>query len=512
MVQSCVVSGCDSTWCPNGDIKFHAFPQNDTRRKLWLSIVPLKMKFYKSARICNLHFQETDYDLKTRRLKSTAVPTILLNQQIISPVKTSSTLHEESMVPTAALAVPSTSSTIYKSNSPHKEMGVKCAGCNVEDHISKIQCREVLGNISNLDKVTTASTLHEESMVPTAALAVPSTSSTIYKSNSPHKEMGVKRAGCNVEDHISKIQCREVLGNISNLDKTASTLHEESMVQTAALAVPSTSSTIYKNNSPHKETGVKHAGCKFEDHISKTQCQGVVQTFRHSIQPSINANCVENGFETSHIFDFNKPKSLFLPRDEPDYQEDVENVFQNLDAFHTSPYQENILYYITGYIVKQIFTRVSCEHCYNALVTLKNPPTDHSYSLIINKFNSFTSFVNRGKLYFPSVAAYKIVKYCDKIFQRAKLMGQLGENNIENKLINVVSQYFTPLLQEMFNHPITDSIQCNDLHETKIVKQLAYSFFLMRIRAHLKSHKENIFRDLRGKRQKLHRTIIFSHL
>ncbi|XP_072948617.1 uncharacterized protein [Epargyreus clarus] len=157
MVQSCVVSGYDSTWCPNGDIKFHAFPQNDTRRKLWLSIVPLKMKFYKSARICNLHFQETDYDLKTRRLKSTAVPTILLNQQIISPVKTSSTLHEESMVPTAALAVPSTSSTIYKSNSPHKEMGVKSAGCNVEDHFSKIQCREVLGNISNLNKLTVSS-------------------------------------------------------------------------------------------------------------------------------------------------------------------------------------------------------------------------------------------------------------------------------------------------------------------------------------------------------------------
>ncbi|XP_072932677.1 uncharacterized protein [Epargyreus clarus] len=219
MVQSCVVSGCDSTWCPNGDIKFHAFPQNDTRKKLWLSIVPLKMKFYKSARICNLHFQETDYDLKTRRLKSTAVPTILLNQQIISPVKTSSTLHEESMVPTAALAVPSTSSTIYKSNSPHKEMGVKSAGCNVEDHFSKIQCREVLGNISNLNKLTTASTLHEEYMVQTAALAVPSTSSTIYKSNSPHKEMGVKRAGCNVEDHISKIVSGSSWHGISNLNK-----------------------------------------------------------------------------------------------------------------------------------------------------------------------------------------------------------------------------------------------------------------------------------------------------
>lgn len=234
--------------------------------------------------------------------------------------------------------------------------------------------------------------------------------------------------------------------------------------------------------------------------------------FRHSIQPSINANCIENGFETSHVFNFNKRDSIFQPREEPDYQQVVENVFQNLDAIHTSPYQENILYYITGYIIKQILTRISCEHCNNALVALKNLPTDHSYSLIINKYNSFTTFVNRGKLYFPSVAAYKIVKYCDKVFQRANLMGQLRANNVENKLINVVSQHFTPLLQEMFNHPITASMNCTDLHETMLIKQLANSFFKMRIRAHLKSHTENILSDLRGKRQKLHRAMIFSHV
>lgn len=44
-------------------------------------------------------------------------------------------------------------------------------------------------------------------MVETAALAVPSTSSHT-------SEIGVKRAGCKIEEHITKKQCRRVLGNI----------------------------------------------------------------------------------------------------------------------------------------------------------------------------------------------------------------------------------------------------------------------------------------------------------
>lgn len=61
------------------------------------------------------------------------------------------------------------------------------------------------------------SSLHEESMVQIAALAVPSTSSGTFESNFPLKETGMKRAGCNVEDQASKKQCRKILENISNL-------------------------------------------------------------------------------------------------------------------------------------------------------------------------------------------------------------------------------------------------------------------------------------------------------
>ncbi|CAG4942596.1 unnamed protein product [Parnassius apollo] len=132
------------------------FPKNSTRRNLWLSIVPLKMKYYESTRICNLHFQESDLDSTTRLLKPTAVPTVI-NQETVSPGKTTSALHEESIVQIAALAVPSTSSDIYESSSALKETGVKHTACNIEDQTSKKQCRKILENVCNLNKLPVSS-------------------------------------------------------------------------------------------------------------------------------------------------------------------------------------------------------------------------------------------------------------------------------------------------------------------------------------------------------------------
>ncbi|CAG4934370.1 unnamed protein product [Parnassius apollo] len=98
------------------------------------------MKYYESARICNLYFQESDYDSTTRRLKPTAVPTVIIHQETVSPGKTTSALLEESIVQIAALAVPSTSSDIYESSSALEETAVKRTACNIEDQTSKKQC------------------------------------------------------------------------------------------------------------------------------------------------------------------------------------------------------------------------------------------------------------------------------------------------------------------------------------------------------------------------------------
>lgn len=52
-----------------------SFPKDPIRRATWLALIPLKGKFYESARICSLHFKPTDRDVdRSGRLSKTANP------------------------------------------------------------------------------------------------------------------------------------------------------------------------------------------------------------------------------------------------------------------------------------------------------------------------------------------------------------------------------------------------------------------------------------------------------
>lgn len=236
--------------------------------------------------------------------------------------------------------------------------------------------------------------------------------------------------------------------------------------------------------------------------------------FRNSVKPSINANCVDHTYETTHVFEYGSDPSLIesIP-DTEDNDNDIEIQLQALDDENThSDYQKNILYYITGYIIKNIVKRLKCNECRSLLLAADNTQNDHLYLLNINKYQSFTTFVNRGKLHFPSVEAYKIVIFADKIFKRATNMNALNQRNIKNVLINQIHQHFTPQLTQMFCHTMDDSITCAEVHESKLVKLISNSFLTMRLRTYLKNVMDDKMSAVRTKRQKLHKTIIFSHV
>ncbi|XP_041969514.1 THAP domain-containing protein 2-like [Aricia agestis] len=77
--MSCVLRGCKSAWYPNCGVKFHGFPSDPDLRQAWLSKIPLKSNYYKSARICSLHFRSEleDYDVnRPDRLLKSAIPKI----------------------------------------------------------------------------------------------------------------------------------------------------------------------------------------------------------------------------------------------------------------------------------------------------------------------------------------------------------------------------------------------------------------------------------------------------
>jgi hypothetical protein len=82
-----------------------------------------------------------------------------------------------------------------------------------------------------------------------------------------------------------------------------------------------------------------------------------------------------------------------------------------------SEFMENILFYISGFIVKKLIKLLSCTACRSCLISSPSSPsiktTQHSDTPAAS---AFTLFVNRDGLTIPSQSVYAVVKYAEHIF------------------------------------------------------------------------------------------------
>ncbi|XP_034234478.1 uncharacterized protein LOC117641347 [Thrips palmi] len=65
-------------------VKYNEVPSNPTLRAKWLSVIPNKDNLGENPVVCNLHFQESDYDTnsKYRRLKRGVVPMVIPHEEL----------------------------------------------------------------------------------------------------------------------------------------------------------------------------------------------------------------------------------------------------------------------------------------------------------------------------------------------------------------------------------------------------------------------------------------------
>ncbi|XP_015373382.1 PREDICTED: uncharacterized protein LOC107168478, partial [Diuraphis noxia] len=76
---------------------------------------------------------------------------------------------------------------------------------------------------------------------------------------------------------------------------------------------------------------------------------------------------------------------------------------------------ENILYYISGYIVKKLIPTLKCDGCIEA-ITDSYIENDHVYQNNTTP-KYFTIMKNRGGLKYASDGVYKIVKLTETLFK-----------------------------------------------------------------------------------------------
>lgn len=236
--------------------------------------------------------------------------------------------------------------------------------------------------------------------------------------------------------------------------------------------------------------------------------------FRNSVVPSINANCTDADFELSPILEFRSQKRTVVESQEVcDLENENEaNVLLNhMSSINLSDYKHNILYYIAGHFVNKLLDKISCQHCRDALIIAKDN-YDHSYFVDVTNFSSFTAFVDRGGLKYVSRFAFEVIKCSEQLFV-SESDNKTFQYISKNRIVSLLKQLFYTKLKHLFSPP--HPVQCisdEEPHELQLVKSLANSYLNLKMFHQAKLNSLRNFGSKIGLRQKLHKTILFSHV
>lgn len=166
---------------------------------------------------------------------------------------------------------------------------------------------------------------------------------------------------------------------------------------------------------------------------------------------------------------------------------------------------ENVVTYISGFVVKKLKSIVKCPECLLSLETI------HTFSLDCENF-MLLNRKNRGGLLKPS---QNVVNIC--IFAEKKIRFVLKLNNEklppEHNFLNV---FINQICHDLFGKSLFDELNQHDYdnsflnsHRIKLIKQIVQIYLKIRIYSIAKKQTERARGELI--RSKLHRTIIFLH-
>lgn len=238
--------------------------------------------------------------------------------------------------------------------------------------------------------------------------------------------------------------------------------------------------------------------------------------YRNSVKPSLSANCIDTEFELSPVLEPRSQKRTIHENhedgDDDDNDEQVVEILLNrIESINMSDYKNNILYYIAGYFVNKMLNNISCPHCRDALVIRKDD-FDHSYFVDVTNFSSFTAFIDKGKLKYVSRFAFEVVRYSEQLFL-SELSHKTFRHTSKTRILMLLKQLFYSKLNSLFSppHPL-QSVNDEEPHELQLVKSLANSYLTLKMFHQAKLNSMRNIGSKIGLRQKLHKTILFSHV
>ena len=106
---------------------------------------------------------------------------------------------------------------------------------------------------------------------------------------------------------------------------------------------------------------------------------------------------------------------------------------RQLDQESLNELQDNVLYYISGFVVRASISKLKCKECIGEL--LLDPRDLHALKGTDYPIHAkFTYFKQKGGLILPSPAVWKIVKAAEVLFKK-RVHGKDGESPMKRTLI-----------------------------------------------------------------------------
>lgn len=240
---------------------------------------------------------------------------------------------------------------------------------------------------------------------------------------------------------------------------------------------------------------------------------------RNSVDTSRNGNCIADDYEQTSILEFRSSKrdnEHCQISENIDEDTQLEELMVSLENSELSNFQQNILYYITDTIIRKFLNRCDCSHCRDILLNDgdKDKNHDHDYTIDVNRYAAFTTFIDRGNLYHPSRAAFEIIKFSERMFKSEIIAAFKGKENSKKRIIAAAVSHFLPFINELFHptHPIVATDGWEDIHEIKLIKHLTATYATLRIHTYLKNKTLEYVGAPSTMRQHLHNSILFYHV
>ena len=264
-----------------------------------------------------------------------------------------------------------------------------------------------------------------------------------------------------------------------------------------------------------------HQRCGWNNNPDVLQFKYALRTMliRNSIEPSSTGNCTkfeESLCEPNIFLDLSsRKKSRAAITEFPPDDETLEMQQLLADMHESSPNElmDNILYYISGFIVRKLLPIVKCRKCRQELLL---DPLDPQ-AMKMKEFPVYTKFtrsLQKGGLILPSSAVMKVVKATEILFKRQVICSDLGitmEKNVDLKIETaVVEQFGSGIFSQTDGHFYDHHIAQESDHLTSLLRSIVQKYLNLCLKTYGKRYTEMItHKNLPSSRHELTKTILF---